>query len=287
LEILANVNKQVLKELESRAELPANNQLVGDIFQQMADYFKMYKVFCTAQERSLAKVDQLTKANSKFAHFIKEAKEDPRSRSLNLVSFLIKPVQRICKYPLLLRELIKNTSSEHPDYAVLLDAKGRIDRVVDVVNDGKRIFESQQKVLEIQSMVDGISDLLAPSRFLVKEGNLLFSAQPDKLPIEHRIFLFNDVILFTKKKDKILLTMSFSKEYQLKGMTDLENARVILCADSSVHKNAFQIQSFGKTYTLSAKTYSESQDWFKNIQKLVKEFQLRKLKGSSLKGIYK
>jgi hypothetical protein len=106
-------------------------------------------------------------------------------------------------------------------------------------------------VLDIQSKVDGVIDLLEPSRVLIKEGNLLFSPQPEKIPIEHRVFLFNgnilinmklnisDLILFAKRKDKILLTVTFSKEYQLKGEVYLENARVILCGDSSSMMHLF------------------------------------------------
>lgn len=37
----------------------------------------------------------------------------------NLHDYLIKPVQRICKYPLLFKELLKCTPAEHPDYWAL------------------------------------------------------------------------------------------------------------------------------------------------------------------------
>lgn len=38
-----------------------------------------------------------------FANFVKEARSWPECKGLTLESFIIKPVQRICKYPLLLR----------------------------------------------------------------------------------------------------------------------------------------------------------------------------------------
>jgi hypothetical protein len=40
----------------------------------------------------------------------------------DLKSVLIKPVQRILKYPLLLQELLKNTSETHPDKVTLQQA---------------------------------------------------------------------------------------------------------------------------------------------------------------------
>lgn len=38
-----------------------------------------------------------------FATFLKECMADPRCRGLSFLSFLIKPTQRIAKYPLLLK----------------------------------------------------------------------------------------------------------------------------------------------------------------------------------------
>ena len=67
-----------------------------------ADYFKMYKVFCANQTTSLTTVEQLKK-NPQFKKNLDVCHTDPRCRGLFLQSFLIKPIQRVCKYPLLLR----------------------------------------------------------------------------------------------------------------------------------------------------------------------------------------
>jgi hypothetical protein len=63
----------------------------------------MYKVFCANQQNSLAAVDQHSKKNPQFKKNLDVCHSDPRCRGLFLQSFLIKPIQRVCKYPLLLR----------------------------------------------------------------------------------------------------------------------------------------------------------------------------------------
>jgi hypothetical protein len=48
---------------------------------------------------------------------MQKAQNKPQCRKLDLKSFLIKPVQRICQYPLLLQELLKHTPDAHKDRA--------------------------------------------------------------------------------------------------------------------------------------------------------------------------
>ncbi len=45
-----------------------------------------------------------------------EAQLKPEARRLDIESFLIKPLQRLCRYPLLLKELLKQTDETHPDH---------------------------------------------------------------------------------------------------------------------------------------------------------------------------
>ena len=71
------------------------------------------------------------------------------SRGLDLPSFLLKPVQRICKYPLLIRELLKNTHEDHIDYKHVGEALKRISAVVDFINEKRRQVEQQQRLQSI------------------------------------------------------------------------------------------------------------------------------------------
>ena len=78
---------------------------VADAFLNIADYMKIYTVFCSNQPVSTATVQGLLKS-SQFEAFLAEKADVSvmeESRNLDLNAFLIKPVQRICKYPLFLR----------------------------------------------------------------------------------------------------------------------------------------------------------------------------------------
>ena len=53
---------------------------------------------------------------------------------------------RLCKYPLLLRELMKNTPEEHPDHKALQDSTDKVNSVVNFVNEAKRKEEKAKRM---------------------------------------------------------------------------------------------------------------------------------------------
>lgn len=99
---------------------------------------------------------------------------NPSTKGLNLTSYLIKPIQRICKYPILLRvrtinfqlfsiiiswkkkELIKNTPENHPEFNTLSSAMDKIEQVVSYINENKRFQENRSKLEEIENQFEGL-----------------------------------------------------------------------------------------------------------------------------------
>jgi hypothetical protein len=63
----------------------------------------MYATYCTNQEAAGEVVTRAEKTNPRFRAFLQKALADPQTNRLLLRDYLIKPMQRICKYPLFLR----------------------------------------------------------------------------------------------------------------------------------------------------------------------------------------
>ena len=70
-----------------------------------------------------------------------------------LEGFLLTPVQKICKYPLQLKELLKYTQLEHPDYANLQRALEMMKKTAMLINERKRKMESLEKLAQWQKTV--------------------------------------------------------------------------------------------------------------------------------------
>jgi hypothetical protein len=94
---------------------------------------------------------QTVRQTKSVAKFLDACAKSPECRNLNLANFLLKPVQRICKYPLLLREVIKYTEEGHVDSENLVKALFKIETVVTIVNEGARQAEGVHKMLELQN----------------------------------------------------------------------------------------------------------------------------------------
>lgn len=153
LSILLGVSRQMAKDLETQAR--NNNGCIGSCFQGLAPYLKVYSNYCTQQQAAYDLIARQTALNSKLKSFLEERQFSKQCGGQPLTSYLSKPTQRLCKYPLLLRELLKNTPSTHVDHTPVEEAAKQIDVVVKSVNEARRKIEQSQAIYAIQARIEG------------------------------------------------------------------------------------------------------------------------------------
>lgn len=91
---------------------------------------------------------------------------------LALQAYFIMPVQRLPRYVLLIRDLLKKTPVEHPDYKALEVAAVEMGKAADTLNENIRKAESQVHLFEILERGNGFDRLItAPKQF---RGEVLF-----------------------------------------------------------------------------------------------------------------
>ncbi|XP_077971475.1 uncharacterized protein LOC120345627 isoform X2 [Styela clava] len=83
---------------------------VTSSFLQHAAQFKLYAVFSTCHTVAQDIIEQAKSESSDIRIFL-EARNPKHQHSLSLDSYLIKPIQRVLKYPLLIRELLSLSES--------------------------------------------------------------------------------------------------------------------------------------------------------------------------------
>ncbi|KAI8922660.1 hypothetical protein BC831DRAFT_474959 [Entophlyctis helioformis] len=172
---LLELNQKFLQKLRDRRSHDFGIvQDMGDIFVEMAEEFKIYNVFCANHPAAIEYIQSLK--SNEFLTFLQYCTLRPECRGMDIGSFLLKPIQRICKYPLLLRELSKHTHERHTDYLSLQAASQAISDVVNYVNEMRRQVENRQRVDIALARLEFNDTLILPrnpDRTLVCEGFLL------------------------------------------------------------------------------------------------------------------
>ena len=133
LEMLKPLHEKFHEDLKARfdeaAKAGEGDANVADVFTSLSSFFKMYMQYCANYPSAVQHLENLEKGNKKFARFIQVSQGNERSKNMTMGSWLIKPVQRLCKYPLLLRELCNHTGEDHPDHESINMARQKINEV--------------------------------------------------------------------------------------------------------------------------------------------------------------
>lgn len=281
VETIEPVHQELIKNLTDD-DYTKGGEYIGEAFKKMCQYLKMYTIYCANHEHAIEMIESL-KSNAEFQKTLSICQTDYRTKGENLGSFIIKPVQRICKYPLLFRELISHTPETHPDYNLLIETKAKIDDVVKAINEGKRRMEQQQKMIEILNSVDGTFEgegLITPSRvwiadYKVKGKSLLGSSKM----IDYTLYLFNDLLMITRSS-------SSGKKQPLKAFIPIMDAVFTVISDTDKEKNCFEVsyKNHKSTFKFFLDSEARRDTITKELKTTQKEFQKKIFSGKIIKS---
>ncbi|KNE62188.1 hypothetical protein AMAG_07432 [Allomyces macrogynus ATCC 38327] len=126
----------------------------GTLFSILPQYFKCYSIYGNNYPEALAFLDTLTSARPAVAKFLAKTASRPACGGMNLASFLLKPIQRLCKYPIMIKEILRSTSTDHADHALLEKSLESMERIVDRVNESRRHAEQQRRLVDMLARLD-------------------------------------------------------------------------------------------------------------------------------------
>jgi hypothetical protein len=106
--VISTVSGELLVQLET---LFANSSdtydlHVGALFLKRMDLFRVYKLFCLKTQVAISQLLRESKKNADIKRLLKEQEEAEECRMMGMEQFLMKPFQRITKYPLLFKVLL-------------------------------------------------------------------------------------------------------------------------------------------------------------------------------------
>lgn len=222
------------------------------------------------------------------------------TEQLGLDTFIAKPVQRILKYPLFFRELIKASKPEEECYNHLQEAQNAINAVAKYLNDHKNNKENREKLQELEQIIKGFKvrtqhiyiliskckmkkKLYVPGRVFYREGVLAKLSPTRNKFQDRRVYLFNDFLMYCKEKskDQIEYRGDIPTLYMLlKDLPDTKGFlkhRIYFSFNLNIHKkkleqkNAFLIKRTDnhRVYAFYCKTEYEKAEWIKDLNKII------------------
>uniref|UniRef100_A0A8C1GPF0 Rho guanine nucleotide exchange factor 17 n=1 Tax=Cyprinus carpio TaxID=7962 RepID=A0A8C1GPF0_CYPCA len=143
-------------------------------------------------------------AKPAFLKFLEQSMRENKEKQA-LGDLMIKPVQRIPRYELLVKDLLKHTAEDHPDYTFLLDAQKNIKRLAERINKGRRTAEELEKetrvMQEIEAHIEGVEHILNPQRKFLRQ-EMVVEAKTVGGKKDRSLFLFSDLLICTTLKRK-------------------------------------------------------------------------------------
>ncbi|KAK7078489.1 hypothetical protein SK128_023086 [Halocaridina rubra] len=248
----------------------SSNYTVSQVFLNNQEKLLIYGEYCANLSLAQQELEDLMNNNEPARNQIQRCQDNVKEGKHQLREYLVVPLQRILKYHLLLRELMRCTVQTHSDYNTLKEAYEAMVDLADYINEVKRDSEMLQIIRDLQSSIMDIPHEFSKMEALGKlrhDGDIKIESHPH--PIKRRyVFVFDKVMIMCKQtKDE---------KYAYKDMVKLENCKV----DNNVtstggltksKQNSFYLVLSGNkgAYTIFTKDSDAKEKWMKNISEAI------------------
>ncbi|XP_020931404.1 rho guanine nucleotide exchange factor 4 isoform X2 [Sus scrofa] len=286
IEDIYRCQKAFVKALEQKfnRERPHLSELGACFLEHQAD-FQIYSEYCNNHPNACVELSRLAKL-SKYVYFFEACRLLQKMIDISLDGFLLTPVQKICKYPLQLAELLKYTHPQHRDFKDVEAALHAMKNVAQLINERKRRLENIDKIAQWQSSIEDWEgeDLLVRSSELIHSGELTRVTQPQAKSQQRMFFLFDHQLIYCKKDLLRRDVLYYKGRVDMDGLevVDLEDGK-----DRELHvsiRNAFRLRCSptGESHLLCAKKPEQKQRWLKAFAREREQVRLDQETGFSI-----
>ncbi|XP_012988304.1 FERM, ARHGEF and pleckstrin domain-containing protein 2 isoform X5 [Esox lucius] len=252
-----------LWEGRSNAHVKGDYQKIGDVMLRNMCALKEFTSYLQKHDEVLAELEKATKRLKKLETVYKEF-ELQKVCYLPLNTFLLKPIQRLMHYKLILERLCKHYTPDHPDYNNCTEALKEVAEIATQLHTSLIRLENFQKLTELQRDLIGIENLTVPGREFIREGCLY---KLTKKGLQQRMFfLFSDMLLYTSKG------VTATNQFKVHGQLPL-HGMILIVLDAPVEESenewsvphCFTIYSAQRTIVVAASSKVEMGKWIEDL----------------------
>ncbi|CAG9540084.1 unnamed protein product [Cercopithifilaria johnstoni] len=271
IESIYALHCKFLRELELafNQNVPESSA-IGAIFLRNRSKFSIYSEYCNNRPVSSAELALLNE-QPHYYQFFEACRLLRGMPKLPLEGFLLAPVQRICRYPLQLSELLKATPTSHIDREPIEAAASAMKNVTGMINEKKRRLEGLQQIALWQLNVEGWRgpDLVETNSRMIHSGEVYCRCVIGRNIIWHKdilLFLFDQSLILCKKD---LIKRNF---YIFRDRISLDSVTFLNCDDGKDSttglnlKNSWKLIMIGKEMIITCKDRNSKMAWVEHLQ---------------------
>ncbi|XP_048183730.1 guanine nucleotide exchange factor DBS isoform X2 [Corvus hawaiiensis] len=252
-------NRIFLRELETYVEYP---ELVGRCFLDQMEDFQIYEKYCQNKPRS----ESLWRQFSDSVFF--QECQRKLDHKLSLDSYLLKPVQRITKYQLLLKEMLKY-SKNCEGAEDLQEALTSILGILKAVNDSMH----QIAITGYDGNLNELGKLLMQGSFSVwtdhKKGHTKVKDLARFKPMQRHLFLHEKAVLFCKKREENGEGYEKAPSYSYKHSLNMAAVGITENVKGDAKKFEIWYNAREEVYIIQAPTPEVKATWVSEIRKVL------------------
>ncbi|XP_041111919.1 proto-oncogene DBL-like isoform X2 [Polyodon spathula] len=258
-EIYSFHSRVFLQELEGCLETP---ERVGVCFLQRKENFQMYEQYCQNKPRS----ESLWRQFSDCAFF--QECQRKLEHKLGLDSYLLKPVQRLTKYQLLLKELLKYSTNCKGSK----ELEGALTAMLDLL---KSVNDSMHQIA-ITGYEGELSDLgrvLMQGSFSVwishKKGPTKMKELARFKPMQRHLFLHERALLFCKRREEHGEGHDKTPSYSFKHCLKMSAVGITENVKGDIKKFEIWYSGREEVYMVQAPSVEVKLAWLSEIRKVL------------------
>jgi len=222
---IATLSSELYMDLKACYENFENKSTeIGKVFHKYLDGFKIYFIYCRNYKEMQAVMAKFIKKNHPFNQFLETVERTSALKHSDLFSFLIKPIQRLPKYVLLFKDLIKNTDGSHPDYENIAFTRKQFEDLNTKNNENmEEYLIKQTKIIELQEIYGTPNNLLilnGTREFIQEEVlNMVIYSMPNPVIC----YFLSDAIIVAKRSNDLCVLVNFFELDNNSFIKDLTN----------------------------------------------------------------
>lgn len=248
------------------------------VFTNWKEKFLLYGDLCSNLPVAQRTIETVAAKSKQVAEVLENCQREASRGAFQLKDLLTVPMQRVLKYPLLLKKLCEYTPETHDEYLGVCNAHEAMLDVADYINEVKRDNEMLQIITDVQTSISdwrGMENInLRDYGRLIKDGELKMRSHEDGSRQKLRyVFIFNRGVIFCKT--------TRGEQYSFRSCLPLENFKLEdpITTNRALERREARwthqwllVDNQNQTaYTLYAKTIEAKNKWIRAFKQAMEE----------------